>query len=138
MEVYGNRGYKPPLKSSPFVRYFEFGANYDGYWNYSYLVMQFEDCVDCLKYLYPEYDLCFFLDHSSGHAKKRTNGLDVSLMKKGYAGKQPAMDPSMITQKEGYVGPYYQPTSTEMVTIGDEPKIVFPKGKIYCKVCGPW
>jgi hypothetical protein len=44
---------KAALTSSPFVLEFEYGANAEGYWVYEHMVLQVEDCVDCLKVLYP-------------------------------------------------------------------------------------
>ena len=54
-----NRGNtkKTALTSSPFVLEFEYGANAEGYWVYEHMVLQLEDCVDCLKVLYPEIDV---------------------------------------------------------------------------------
>jgi hypothetical protein len=41
---------KKDLKDSPFVIYFELGANNKGYWTYNHTMsIKFEDCVDCLK-----------------------------------------------------------------------------------------
>jgi hypothetical protein len=39
------------------------------------MVIQFEDCVDCLTVLYPQYDYVFLFDHSCGHDKQREGGL---------------------------------------------------------------
>ena len=39
---------KLALTSSPFVLEFEYGANAEGYWVYEHMVLQLEDCVDCL------------------------------------------------------------------------------------------
>ena len=61
---------KPPLLSSPFLAYFEYGANNDGYWGYNNMVLQFEDVVDVVKVLYPNFEFVFLFDHSSGHKKK--------------------------------------------------------------------
>ena len=46
---------KEPLTESPFVRYLNYGAGKDGYWTYRHMVLQIEDCVDCLKFLYPRF-----------------------------------------------------------------------------------
>jgi hypothetical protein len=45
---------KAPLTESPFVREFEYGVNAQGYWSYEHMVMQLEDCIDCLKVVYPK------------------------------------------------------------------------------------
>jgi len=67
------------LTKSPFIRYLQHGAGNDGYWNYDHMVVQIEDCIDCLKYLYPQFDFVFELDHSSGHAKERPDGLSTPI-----------------------------------------------------------
>ena len=42
---------KNKLTSTPFVRWLDYGQNYDGYWNYHHMIVQFEDIVDVLKVL---------------------------------------------------------------------------------------
>jgi hypothetical protein len=44
---------KSPLTDNPFMREFEYGAKGEGYWSYEHMVIQLEDCIDCLKVLYP-------------------------------------------------------------------------------------
>ena len=83
MEVYSN-SIKQPLTKSPFVFYFEYGNNLEGYWNYDRMVLQLEDCVDCLMTLFPHFDFIFTFDHISGHAKKRVGGLDAPSMNKSF------------------------------------------------------
>jgi hypothetical protein len=39
---------KKTLTKSPFVFEFEYGANGKGYWVYEHMVLQLEDCIDCL------------------------------------------------------------------------------------------
>jgi len=56
---------KKPLTSDPFVRYFEYGTDLEGYWNYQHMVLQVEDCCDVITNLYPQYDFLFLVDHSS-------------------------------------------------------------------------
>ena len=82
---------KAPLTSSPVVLEFEYGANAEGYWVYEHMVLQLEDCVDCLKVLYPEYDFIFMLDHSCGHDRQREDGLNVENMNKSYGGNKPKL-----------------------------------------------
>jgi hypothetical protein len=63
----------------------EYGANEDGYWMENHMIVQFEDRFDCLKVLLQDkYDFVFLFDHSSGHVRKRINGLDASKMTKEY------------------------------------------------------
>jgi hypothetical protein len=98
---------KKDLKESPFVKFFELGANNEGYWGYNHMVLQLEDCVDCLKVVCPDFDFVFLFDHSSGHSKKRHGGLDAGNMNSGFGGAQPVMrNDSIIVQMDGYLGPY--------------------------------
>ena len=62
---------------SPFVVEFEYGANSKGYWSYAHMVLQLEDCVDCLQVIAPQFDYLFLFDHSCGHDKQREDGLNV-------------------------------------------------------------
>jgi hypothetical protein len=84
-------GTKADLESSPFVQLFEYGANKNGYWNYQWMVLQLEDCIDVLQALYPQFDYLFMFDHSCGHDKKRPNGLNAPNLRKGFGGSQPKM-----------------------------------------------
>jgi hypothetical protein len=69
---------KEPLQSSPFVVKSKYQANDEGYWTNDHMVLQFEDCVDVVKVLYPEYDYMFLFYYSCGHDRKRPDGLCVS------------------------------------------------------------
>jgi hypothetical protein len=82
---------------SPFLRFFEYGADKDGYWNYSHMALQVEDLVDCLVVLYPDFDFILLFDHSSGHGKSQKDGLNVHSMSKAWGGKQAKMHESKIT-----------------------------------------
>ena len=89
---------KKDLEESPFVVSFELGANNECYWTYNHMSLQFEECVDCLKVIHPQFDFVLLFDHSQGHAKKLTGGLDAYSMNKGYGGAQPMVpgDPSRL------------------------------------------
>jgi hypothetical protein len=114
---------KRALTESPFVRTFEFGGN-NGYWTGSHTIIQTENCIDCLKVIFGEkYETVFLFDHSSGHTKKRLNGLDARNMTKGWGGK--AMRPTSIEQMDGYVGPFYDENNQQMVRIGEEQSMVY-------------
>lgn len=83
------------------------------------MIVQFEDCIDCLTVVYnDEYDFVFLFDHSSGHAKKRVNGLDAAGMNKSHGGTR--QHPTLIKQKEGYLGPFHNPQNARMVQVGEE------------------
>ena len=54
------------LTESPFIHAFEFGGD-KGYWTGNHMILQVEDCIDCLRVLFADqYDYTFLFDHSSG------------------------------------------------------------------------
>jgi hypothetical protein len=55
---------KLPLKSSLFVIEFEYSANNQGYWKYGHMILQFEDCIDVVQTLWPEFK------YSCGHDRQ--------------------------------------------------------------------
>ncbi len=78
---------KNELTESPFLVLFEYGGD-RGYWTGNHMILQVEDCIDCLRVLNNDrYRYAFLFDHSSGHAKKRIGGLDVGAMNKGFGGE---------------------------------------------------
>ena len=93
---------KPPLAESPFVRYLNYGAGKEGYWTYRHMVIQIEDCVDCLSYLYPQFEYEFELDHSSGHNMERPDGLSTTsgVINMGWGGKQRIMRNSVLSKDD--------------------------------------
>jgi hypothetical protein len=105
MEVLKTANKAPLTKELNFVYEFDYGKNKEGYWNYNYMVIQLEDCVDVVKALYgDQFEYVFLFDHSCGHDKKRANGLDASSMNSGFGGKQPCLHDSTLT--EGCLGPF--------------------------------
>ncbi|KAL7528778.1 hypothetical protein ACHAXR_003942, partial [Thalassiosira sp. AJA248-18] len=118
-----NTAKKKKLTESPFVRLFEFGGS-NGYWTGNHMVVQVEDCIDCLKVIYgSQFDFVFLFDHSSGHAKKRAGGLDVKQMNKGWGGG--LLRKTAIKRKEGYLGPFHNPDNPKMVKVGEEQTLVY-------------
>jgi hypothetical protein len=83
MEILGTIN-KAPFTESPFVKYLYIGVNNEGYWNSFHMSLQFEDVVDCLRVLYPNFDFVFMFDHSQGHARKREQALSAQQMSKSY------------------------------------------------------
>jgi len=79
---------KKDLPSSPFKIKFEYGTTNKGYWSHDHMVLQLDDCVDCLKCLYPEFEYLFLSNHSCGHDRQREDGLNVENMSKAFGGKQ--------------------------------------------------
>jgi hypothetical protein len=74
MKTKGN-ALKAPLTESPFVVEFEHAASNQGRWDCDHKIMQFEDCVDVVKTLRPEFVFMFLFDHSCGHDRQQPDGL---------------------------------------------------------------
>jgi hypothetical protein len=108
--------------NSAFLRVFEVGIEKEGYWNSDHMALQFEDLVDCLKVSFPSIDFLCLFDQSSGHGKKRENGLSVVDMNTGWGGKQSKMRNTGIT--EGCLGPYQR-----TLEIGDVQSMVFQESE---------
>jgi hypothetical protein len=60
IEILGSAN-KGPISSnkSPFLVFFEYGENREGFWAYNNMVLQFEEAVDVLKVIHPTVDLLF-------------------------------------------------------------------------------
>mmetsp|Transcript_27620 Transcript_27620/g.59008 ORF Transcript_27620/g.59008 Transcript_27620/m.59008 type:complete len:743 (+) Transcript_27620:485-2713(+) len=128
---------KKDLTESPFVRKLWYGSNNEGYWTGNHMIVQLEDCMDCLTVLFGEtYDFVFLFDHSSGHAKKRVNGLDAEKMNSGHGGLK--QHPTMIKEKEGYLGPYHDPENPLMVKVGEEQSLVWEESDLCSPEHGPF
>lgn len=104
--VYGITA-KRDLKEDPLVRFFEYGAAREGYWNSYHMICQLEDVVDVMRVLFPfdKYDIELALDHSQGHDRLRPNGLCVTNMNLQYGGQQTIMRDSKLTSPDDF-GPY--------------------------------
>ena len=95
-QEFSRKQFDNDMVDSPFLKMFRFGASHDGYWNNDLMKLQFEDCVDCLKVLYPDTDFYFLFDQSSGHTKKRVDGLDIGSMNVEHGGKATMMRSSTL------------------------------------------
>ena len=121
---------KPPLSESPFLRLLEHGQGKDGYWTYNHMVLQLEDVIDCMTVLYPDpeknrrcqFDLAFELDHSSGHAKDRVDGLSAvpSILNTSYGGSQRFMRETELTE-----GCFGSVKHERVLKVGDKQSMVF-------------
>jgi len=63
------------------------------------MVLQIEDCVDCLTHLLPQFNYEFELDHSSAHNAENSDGLSdsSSVLNLGWGGKQRKIRSSPLT-----------------------------------------
>ena len=75
---------KKSLNKSPFVRYLAYGSSKDGCWIYRHMILQIEDCIDCLRIIYPQYNYEFEIDHPPGHNTERINGFSANAMNLGW------------------------------------------------------
>jgi hypothetical protein len=87
--------------------------------------LQFEDVVDCVRVLYPNFDFVFLFDHSQGHGRMREGALNAVTMSKNFggAGAQQQMRDTVIVSQEGYRGPH-SPT----LSVGESKSMVFKPG----------
>jgi hypothetical protein len=58
--------------------------------------IQTEDLINVLKVVFPSYDFLLLFDQSSGHRKKRENGLNANNMNREHSGKVPDMRQTVI------------------------------------------
>ena len=112
---------KDKLTCTPFVRYLEYGANNDGYWKYKNMILQLEDCVDVLQYMFPQFEFIFLFDHSNGHNRMQPNSLSLSRIQIRAGGKQPIMRSSKISAD--LLGPFH--TTESLLQPGMNQSMVF-------------
>ena len=98
--------------------FIEVGANNEGYWTYNHMAIQFEHCIDCLKVLFPHFDVAFIFDNLQGQEKKLANGLDAHSMNNRFGGVQQPIMP-----EDGYLGMHQR-----TVEVGDIQSFVFKPG----------
>ncbi|CAM9391459.1 unnamed protein product, partial [Sphacelaria rigidula] len=90
------------LASALGLQYMEYGKNREGYWGFKEFEEQVVDCMDVFEVMYPEKQLTFEVNHSTGHAKNREDGLHVGYMDVRYGGAQKVLRDTKLT--EGCVG----------------------------------
>ncbi len=91
------------------------------------MILQTEDCIGCLTTIFGnQYEYVFLFDHSSGHAKKRVGGLNVTSMTKGFGGE--LLRNTKIERSDGYLGPFHNINNPKMVQVGDEQQMVYSVG----------
>jgi hypothetical protein len=76
------------LVGSPFLKSFRrYAKNHEGYWTNRHMKLQLEDVGNCLCVAFPDFDFLFLFDQSSGHTKKRDDGLPTQNMNVEFGGK---------------------------------------------------
>jgi hypothetical protein len=77
--------------------------NNEGYWDYDQFAIQVTDLMDTIEAIYGNMQMVIEVDHSSGHLKKKENGLDVGAMNLYFGGVQRSnMRDTIVT--EDYLG----------------------------------
>jgi len=95
-EVFGSIK-KKSLLESLFIQSITIGVNNNGYWMPYLMAIQLEDCADCLKICFANYDFVFLLDYSQGCSKKCAGALQATNVSLYFGGKQPIRHDSEIT-----------------------------------------
>ena len=60
------------------------------------MIFQLEDVCDCLSVIFSSFEFVFLFDQSSGHTKKRNDGLVASRLNVSYEGGSPSMHDTNI------------------------------------------
>ena len=68
------------------------------------MIVQLEDCVNVLQYLYHNFEFKFIIDHLNGHDRIQSNGLSLSKINIKHGGKQPKMRSSTLQPE--HFGPF--------------------------------
>ncbi len=127
---------KTELTESPFIVTFYFGGD-KGYWDGNHMILQVEDCIDCLLILFlDQFRYALLFDHSSGHAKKRIGGLNISAMNKRIGGEH--LRGTLIEKKEGYLGPYHSLNNSHLIQVSQVQELVYPSKKSIADGDGPF
>ena len=113
---------KSQLKTSPFCRDIQYDTNHEGYWTYEDMVVQVEDCIDCLKVVHQDkYQYLFLFDHSNGHDRCAPDALKADSIRISQSGKHPKMQSSTILSSS-YLGPYQH---SNKLKIGETQQMTF-------------
>ena len=121
MRLNGHTAKTPITNAKPFTRFFDYGADKEGYWCYDHMALQLEDIVDCLVVMFPAHDFVFLFDQSSGHGKHRSDGLNALNMNNNWGGAVPSMRDTKILD-ESCLGPY---NHDDKLRVGDVQHLVY-------------
>jgi hypothetical protein len=128
------------LVDSPFLKSFRYGKNHEGYWTNRHMKLQLEDVVDCLRVAFPDFDFLFLFDQSSGHTKKRDDGLSTQNMNVEFGGKVSEMRHSHLL--EGCIGPFAAALCEDgqygIQSEGEVQMLVFPESTRCSEEDGPY
>ena len=66
------------ITEDSFVVYFDYGGNKQGYWKYDTFVLQCEDIIDRIDFLYPDFQVIMSVENSFVHDRQRYNSLNTT------------------------------------------------------------
>ena len=74
---------KEDIQTSLFTRQLQYGSKHEGYWCYEDMIVQVEDCIDCLRALNGvRYEYMFLFDHSNGYDRVCPDALNAMAISK--------------------------------------------------------
>ena len=138
MEIYGSTKKKLLTDEDKLtlVQSMMVGINADGYWNSNYMSLQIEDAVDVLSIVYPQCDIVFLMDQSSGHGKAAKDAIVVRELNKTWGGVSDAVE-KMRDSIVREVGEYrYNDVDNPQLQVNSSQKLMFlpsDKGPFYVK-----
>jgi len=118
---------RAPLFSSPGIEYLDVGKNLEGWWNYECLAAQTTKMMDVYSALFPNEQILFEVDWSSGHAKFPTDALHAPSMNRGFGGGQPVPRDTTVHAVGNFPSTYTFKDSegkTVVVDVGLQPGMV--------------
>jgi hypothetical protein len=88
----------------PTLAFSRTGVQHEGYWNNSCAKLQLEDVVDALSTIFPQFDLVFLFNQSSGHTKMRINSLHIRDMNVSHGGSVGMMHNTILQEVDSIQG----------------------------------
>ena len=66
------------------------------------MVLQIDDFIDCLQFVYPQFDFEFEINHSSGHSEEQPDGISTnsSVINLGWGRKERRMRSTVLTKDD--------------------------------------
>ena len=97
---------KQKVQRLPGINFLRIGKNEEGWWTYEHLAAQIVAVMDVYECLWPDKQLLFEVDWSSGHAKMLADALHTPSMGKNFGGAQKAPRNTMVETVGDYSTTY--------------------------------
>ena len=101
-----------------------------------YMSLQMEDAADVLSVVYPECDIVFLMDQSSGHGKAAKGSIEVSKLNKMWGGTTDGVSEMRDTIVKEVGEQNYKDVENPQLEVNDIQKLTFEesdKGPFYIK-----